>query len=115
MVTRAVPALLGSACEIAFTFTVGGLGSVAGATYTPNESTVPSLLFPPGMLFTCQVTVGFDVLVTDALKIWEALGASVTDAGDTLTATAGGGGDDPPQLASNSAATAAIRLHARFI
>src|SRR5581483_340855 len=111
MVTRALADLLGSACEIAFTFTVGGGGSVAGATYTPNVLMVPTLLLPPFTLLTCQVTVVFVVLMTVALNTWDDPGASVTALGDTLTPITGGGVEPPPHPTSSNAAQTVATQH----
>ena len=44
-----------SACEVAVTVTEDGLGTVAGAVYTPLEM-VPYVEFPPVTPLTCQVT-----------------------------------------------------------
>src|SRR5579862_805122 len=115
MVTRALADLLGSACEIAFTFTVGGVGSVAGATYTPNVLMVPTLLLPPFTLLTCQVTVVFVVLMTVALNTCDDPGASVTALGDTLTEIIGGGVEPPPHPASSNAAQTVATHNPRLI
>src|SRR5579871_2099116 len=112
MVTTAVADLVESACEIATTLTLGGLGSLAGAVYTPAAVIVPTVALPPVVLLTCQVTAVSVVFVTVAVNVWAALGASVTEAGEMLIATAGGGGggvDPPPQPASGNAAITAIR------
>src|SRR5512135_1450395 len=115
MVTRAVADLVGSACEIAFTFTVGGVGSVAGATYTPNVLMVPTLLLPPFRLLTCQVTVVFVVLMTVALKTCDDPGESVTVLGDTLIPIAGVGVEPPPHPTSSNAAHTVATHNPRLI
>jgi hypothetical protein len=64
-VTVAEPDLVESACEVAVTVTFAGVGTVAGAVYTPVAEIVP-LLGPP---LTLQVTAVFIVPVTVAVKV----------------------------------------------
>ena len=61
-VTVAEPDLVVSAWEVAVTVTFAGLGTVAGAVYTPIDEIVP----PP---LTLQVTAWLFVPVTVALKV----------------------------------------------
>jgi hypothetical protein len=68
MVTIEEPDLVESACETAVTVTGLGLGRVAGALYKPLEEIVPTVEFPPAMLFTFQITAAFDVPVTAAVN-----------------------------------------------
>jgi len=65
-VTALVPVAEESAALVALTVTVLGLGKVAGATYFPFASIVPSALEPPLVPFTDQVTLEFDVPLTVA-------------------------------------------------
>ena len=88
MVTVADPDLLGSAWETATTKTEWGLGIAAGAVYRPVVLTVPTVLLPPFVLFTSQVTAVSVVPVTVAVNCSVDLGDSVTAAGDIETATA---------------------------
>jgi hypothetical protein len=66
-VTVAESVFVVSTCEIAVTVTAP-LGTVAGAMYKPAALIVPTVLFPPVVPFTCQVTAVFDVFVTAAVK-----------------------------------------------
>ncbi len=50
------------------TVTVGWLGTVAGALYMPDESIVPTDVFPPGIEFTCQLTAELEAFCTIALN-----------------------------------------------
>src|SRR5690242_10267604 len=108
IVTSAVADFVASACDTAVTFTVGGVGSLMGAVYTPNTLMVPSLVLPPGVLLTCHVTETFEVLVTAALNVCDAPGDSVTVFGETLIAT---GADDPPPQPVSSNALASTGTH----
>jgi hypothetical protein len=51
------PKIAELAASVAVTVTLGGFGGVAGAPYRPTEFMVPRLEFPPGIEFTCQLTV----------------------------------------------------------
>ena len=59
IVTVAAPYFITSACDIADTVTVAGLGTVAGAVYRPVGSIVPALALPPVTPFTCHATCVF--------------------------------------------------------
>src|SRR5690349_6647430 len=59
MVATAVTDNLGSSYDTAATFTVAGEGTWTGATYLPDASILPTVSFPPGTLFTCQVIILF--------------------------------------------------------
>jgi hypothetical protein len=52
MVIIAVATSVGSATLVAVRVTVAGLGTVAGAKYSPLEFTVPTVEFPPAIPFT---------------------------------------------------------------
>jgi hypothetical protein len=68
IVTIEEPDLVESACETLVTVTGFGLGGVAGALYKPFAEIVPTVEFPPAMLFTAQLTAVFDVPVTVAVN-----------------------------------------------
>jgi hypothetical protein len=48
--------LLESACDTALTVTLAGFGTIAGATYSPDVETLPTVKLPPIMPFTFQTT-----------------------------------------------------------
>jgi hypothetical protein len=79
--------LVESACDTAVTVTVLGFGRFAGAVYSPLEEIVPTVEFPPMILFTSQVTAVFDVPVTVAVNCCVPPTTTVADEGETLTAT----------------------------
>ncbi len=81
-----------SAALTAFTVTVLGEGSVAGAVYLPVESIVPSAAEPPAVPFTDQLTIVFVVPVTVPAKVREELARILAVVGATVTATAAGVG-----------------------
>jgi hypothetical protein len=66
--TLAEADLVESAWLVAVTVTVAGEGTTAGAVYSPLPEIVPTVVFPPGMLFTAQFTEVFEVPVTVATK-----------------------------------------------
>ena len=68
MVTCAEPERVVSATDTAVIVTVADEGTVAGAVYRPALEMVPTLVFPPATLLTCQVTAVLVVLVTVAVK-----------------------------------------------
>ena len=82
---------VGSATETAVTVTVAGVGMVAGAVYRPVLEIVPTVVLPPMMLLTCQVTPVFEpALATFAWKAWVPPPAStIALPGVTVTATGG--------------------------
>jgi hypothetical protein len=53
-----------SACEVAVTVTVAGVGTLLGAVYNPVEETNPTVELPPTMPFTDHDKAVFVVLVT---------------------------------------------------
>jgi hypothetical protein len=57
-----------SAWDTAVTVTVLGDGTVLGAVYSPLESMVPTVVFPPATPFTCQLTAVLLEKVTDAVN-----------------------------------------------
>jgi hypothetical protein len=62
IVTEADPVTEVSACEVAVTVTVAGVGTLLGAVYNPVEEMNPMAWLPPVMPFTDQVTAVFVVL-----------------------------------------------------
>src|SRR5712664_1993217 len=61
IVTEVVANLLGSATLVTVTETVAGAGITAGAVYSPDADTVPTIRFPPLTPFTLHVTAVFAV------------------------------------------------------
>jgi hypothetical protein len=78
---------VGSACEIAVTVTLAGLGTEAGPTYKPVVAIVPTEELPPVTVLTCQVIVVFELPVTVALKSCVALVTRVAGGGEIETLT----------------------------
>jgi hypothetical protein len=68
-VTDELPDLVLSTVLVAAMETAAGLGTVAGAVYSPDVEMVPALLLPPATPFTDQVTdwLGLFVPWTSAL------------------------------------------------
>ena len=88
MVTVADPDLVGSDSKVAVTATIGGLGAVAGAVYTPLALMLPQAdpLHPlPDML---QIIRALELPLTLAVNCNWALGFSWAEDGDTLTEAA---------------------------
>ena len=77
-----------SACETAVTVTVPE-GAVAGAVYKPEVEIVPTVVFPPVVLFTCQVTAVFVEPVTVAVNCCVAPVCREAVVGEMVTATVG--------------------------
>ncbi len=91
-VTLALPDFVASATLVAVTLTVGGEGGVKGAVYTevlaPFGTTVPTVVLPPGIPFTLQVTLAapLPVPLTLAVKTCPPPAGTSTGLGVTLTA-----------------------------
>ena len=68
MVTAAFADLVVSATLVAVTVTTGDPGTVFGAVYRPVAEIVPTVLFPPKVPFTDQVTAVFALPVTVAVN-----------------------------------------------
>lgn len=114
MVTLAEPESDAFAVKTAVTVRVAGLGMVLGAVYNPPEVMVPAAALPPGVPFTCQVTLVFVVPVTVAMNCVLAPGLTVTVAGVTVTVIGGGGGVLlPPQELRNTEAASPTTKKAR--
>jgi len=89
MVTVAEALTVVSAWIVAFTVTVAGLGTAAGAVNSPVELIVPEAEVPPVTPFTLQVTALFVALVTVAANCWSPLTVTCADAGLIVTFSAG--------------------------
>jgi hypothetical protein len=88
--TLAVPDCMGSACDVAETSTVAGLGTAVGDVYRPELVTVPTVLLPPAIPFTLQSTPRLPVPDTVAVNCWVVvqvapLRLTETEEGETLT------------------------------
>src|SRR6202162_2925142 len=83
----AVAIFVGSACKTAAIVTADGEGMSRGAVYRPVASIVPCVGSPPVVPFTCHVTVGSEVLTTEAVNFFVAETGTEALAGvtDTLT------------------------------
>lgn len=87
IVTEAAADLVLSACEVAVTVTVFGLGAVLGAVYRPAADTDPQVVpLQPGP-DTLHVTAVFVVFVTDAVNDCVAPVSKVALVGTMLTPT----------------------------
>jgi len=87
-VTVADPDLVGSESKVAVTATIGGLGALAGAVYSPLALMLPQAdpLHPlPDRL---QITTALELPLTLAVNCNWALGFSWAEGGDTLTEAA---------------------------
>jgi hypothetical protein len=115
-VTLAEALFVGSAWLVAVIVTLSVEGTICGAVYHPSLEIVPSVLLPPAMPFTLQVTAVFVVLVTSAENDCVPPGKTVALVGVTVTLMVeGGGGDDDPLVLlhpASSAATASTTLGA---
>jgi len=90
MVTAAEADLVGSATLVAVTVTVEGVGTAAGAVYTPVAGvTVPSMESPFSTPLTVQVTAVFAVPVTVGVKVCVAPTNTLAVVGEMDTTTAG--------------------------
>ena len=92
MFAAAFPTADADAALVARIVTPEGVGAIAGAVNNPAVEIEPIVELPPVMPFTLQITEVFDVFATVAVNSCVAEGASVTDAGATVTVTVGGGG-----------------------
>jgi hypothetical protein len=88
IVTVADPDLVVSATETAVTVTAAGLGTAAGAVYSPVALIVPTVAFPPVTPFTCHITLVFAAYATLAVNccVWPVCTIAVP--GETSTVTA---------------------------
>ncbi len=87
-VTVADPDLVGSESKVAVTATIGGLGALAGAVYSPLALMLPQAdpLHPlPDRL---QITTALELPLTLAVNCNWALGFSWAEGGNTLTEAA---------------------------
>jgi hypothetical protein len=88
MATDAEALLVVSACEMAVTVTVAGIGTVLGAVYKPVVEMKPTVEVPPVTAFTCQVTAVFVVFATVAVNGWVAPVTTEAEVGERVTVTA---------------------------
>jgi hypothetical protein len=86
-VTDADAPMVVSACEMAVTATVAGIGTVLGAVYKPVVEMKPTVEVPPVTAFTCQVTAVFVVFATVAVNCWVALVTTDAEVGERVTVT----------------------------
>jgi hypothetical protein len=100
IVTLAEAVAVGSASETTLTVTVAGVGTAAGAVYTPEFEIAPRVESPPACPFTCQNTVSFAAFFTVAWNDTVELGGhgvcihicTLAVVGVMLTVTGGGRG-----------------------
>jgi hypothetical protein len=95
--TLAEAVFVESACDLAVTVAVAGLGIVFGAVYSPEVSILPKVAFPPVIPFTCQVTAWFVVPLTVAMKGCLAPTSTVACVGDIKTRTEARCGTTDPE------------------
>jgi len=88
-VTVALPFFVTSACDVAVTVTVDGVGTAAGAVYKPDALMVPQAPPLQPAPETDHVTAEFAVPVTVAVNCCCVPVVTLTVAGDTETATGG--------------------------
>src|ERR1700682_3606631 len=103
MVTLDEAVLVEADCKTAVTITVGGLGIELGAVNRPEALIVPTVGFPPGIAFTCQVTAELPAFCTAAVNCTVVPAKGCAEAGDTVTITGVGALEDtsPPQEIKN--------------
>ena len=106
--TEAAADLEVSACAVALTLTAA-VGKAAGAVYSPNESTLPTVELPPGVPFTSHETWVLEAPLTVAANRWVADVSREAELGliliDTGRGTGGGGlppAFPPPQANMNA-------------
>src|SRR5260221_9567805 len=105
MVTLAEAVLVESDCKTAVTITVGGLGTEFGAVNSPEALIVPTEEFPPGIVFTCQLTAEAPLFCTVAVNGTLVPVKGCAEAGDNMTITGGGALEEdtrPPQEIKNT-------------
>jgi hypothetical protein len=88
-VTVALLDFVGSATEVALTFTWAGVGTALGAVYRPLELTAPHVLPEHPEPETLHVTAGFVVLTTVAVNCCCFPVTTCAVAGATVTITGG--------------------------
>jgi hypothetical protein len=86
-VTAAPAVFVVSAALTAVTLTFEGVGTPAGAVYSPPEETVPLIEFPPATPFTSQLTPVLGVPLTVELNCCVRDTSTDALAGDTDTET----------------------------
>src|SRR5438876_896764 len=85
IVTWAEADFVASAWDTAVTVTVPGLGTTAGAVYSPELEIVPTVALPPVTPLTCQVTAVLAVFCTVAVNCWVPPIATVAEVGEIVT------------------------------
>jgi len=73
---------------VAWIVTDGELGRTLGAVYSPMLEIVPTVGFPPEMLFTLQLTAVLAAPVTEAVNCW-VLPSNTLEPGDETVTTTG--------------------------
>jgi hypothetical protein len=115
IVIVAVALFVASATLAACTVTVVLAGKSPGDVYNPFELIVPTVMLPPGIPFTLQVTAVFVVFPTVATNVCGAPSSTEAAAGVTFTVTVGGGGcvgaepTTPPQPRKDATRSSAGR------
>src|ERR1700722_7659097 len=94
----AEPDFVASATSTALMVTTGGLGTFAGAVYSPVGSMVPTLAFPPARVSTSQLTAVLEEFCTVALNCAVAPVTTVAAGAATCTVAAGGGSEGAAAL-----------------
>ena len=79
-----------SAAAVAPTTTVAGAGTALGALYRPDVLIVPTVLLPPVMPFSFQLTPVFVMFCTVAVNCFVLLTRTVALVGVMLMVTGGG-------------------------
>jgi hypothetical protein len=87
-VTPALAVFVVSACAIALTVTVAGVGTTLGAVYRPVVEMKPTVVVPPVTPFTCQVTAVLVLFVTAAVNCCVALMLTDAEVGEIVIVTA---------------------------
>jgi len=87
-VTVADPDLVGSESKVAVTATIGGLGALAGAVYSPLALMLPQADPLHPLRDTLQITTALELPLTVAVNCNWALGFSWAEGGNTLTEAA---------------------------
>jgi hypothetical protein len=91
--------LLGSDCKTAVTVSVAGVGTTLGAVNMPEPLIVPTVVFPPGIPFTCQLTAELPAFCTLTVNATLVPANGCAEAGETFMITDAGEVDEarPPQ------------------
>ena len=112
-VTLLLPLAFASAAAVPRIVIELGLGSVAGATYFPAASIVPTEALPPTVPFTDHCTVWFVLPETIAVKVCEEPVRMLAVPGTTLTEIAATGGEDAPVDGVTAQPEANLKIRSR--